>query len=66
MIVREFSIRDCELWFVRLDVCIPLDLIAVGNRTGKVITFKLYTYVARSRRNVSILYLMMMLTERVV
>lgn len=41
LILREFLIRDCDLWFVRLDICVPLDLVAVGNRVGKVFLFSL-------------------------
>ena len=34
--LREFAIVDGNLWFLRMDVCIPLDIFAVGNKDGKV------------------------------
>ncbi len=36
LILREFIVPDSDLWFVRMDLCIPLDLLAVGNKHGKV------------------------------
>lgn len=33
--------QGCEIWFVRMDICIPLDLLAVGNKFGKVFLFSL-------------------------
>jgi polycomb protein EED len=39
LILREFEIDHCNLWFIRMDVCIPLDLFAVGNVKGNVFLF---------------------------
>ena len=36
LILKEFIIVDSNLWFVRLDLCVPLDLLAVGNKVGQV------------------------------
>ncbi len=36
MILREFQLTNSEVWFFKMDVCIPLGLIALGNSRGKV------------------------------
>jgi polycomb protein EED len=41
LVLREFELFGCEIWFVRMDICIPLDLLAVGNKFGKVFLFSL-------------------------
>lgn len=41
LVLREFEMRGCEIWFVRMDICVPLDLLAVGNKFGKVYLFSL-------------------------
>ena len=41
LILREFALENCELWFVRMAICIPLDLLACGNRQGKVYIYSL-------------------------
>jgi hypothetical protein len=33
--------QGCEIWFVRIEICVPLDLVAVGNKFGKVYIFSL-------------------------
>jgi WD40 repeat protein len=30
-----------NIWYVRLDVCIPLDLIGIGNNEGKVLLYSI-------------------------
>lgn len=41
LILREYTIYDSNLWFVRMDICIPLDLLAVGNKKGQVFLYNL-------------------------
>lgn len=38
---REFVISDCELWYLRMEACIPLDIFAVGNKQGKLFVYNL-------------------------
>lgn len=38
LVLREFIIMEGNLWFVRMDVCIVHDILAVGNRDGRVST----------------------------
>lgn len=37
--LKEFQYKDAHIWFLRFDLCIPLDLLAVGSTTGKVFIF---------------------------
>ncbi len=39
MILREFSLTHGEMWFFKMDVCVPLNIFAVGNTRGKVRLF---------------------------
>lgn len=35
IILQEYALASGGVWFVRLDVCIPLDIFAVGNSWGQ-------------------------------
>lgn len=41
MILQEYTLQNANLWFIKLDVCIPLGIFAVGNMKGKVFVFPL-------------------------
>jgi hypothetical protein len=36
IILQEFAITQCDIWFMKLGVCIPLNIFALGNMAGKV------------------------------
>jgi polycomb protein EED len=36
LVLREFSLKHCEIWFVRFDVCLKNLLLAFGNTRGEV------------------------------
>ena len=36
IILQEFSVTHCDLWFMKLGVCTPLNIFALGNRQGRV------------------------------
>ena len=41
LILKEMEMADTELWFVKFDVSIVLNLVALGNKLGKVYVFSL-------------------------
>lgn len=37
MILREFHLTNMlNCWFSKMDICVPLDLLATGNTVGEV------------------------------
>ena len=41
LVLREFITENNDIWFLRFDLSIPLDLLAVGNKYGKVYIYNL-------------------------
>ena len=41
LIVAEYNISNDHIWYIRMDVCIPLDIFAVGNKEGKCFVYSL-------------------------
>ncbi len=41
MILQEYTLQHANVWFIKLDVCIPLGMFAVGNMKGKISIFPL-------------------------
>jgi hypothetical protein len=41
LILQEFTIHHGNIWFIKLDTCIPLGIFAVGNAKGKIAIFPL-------------------------
>ena len=39
LVLQEYTMSDAYIWYIRMDVCIPLDIFAVGNKEGKVFVF---------------------------
>lgn len=50
MILQEYVLRHCDIWFVRADVCIPLGLAAVGNNNGKVYLYSIGPTVGKMQK----------------
>lgn len=36
LILHEYSSSDDQIWYIRMDVCVPLNLVAVGSKEGRV------------------------------
>lgn len=41
LIIKEMVMRDNDIWFVRMDVSIPLNIVACGNKLGKIFIYSL-------------------------
>lgn len=41
IVLREFDLSEASIWFVRMTVCVPLYMFAVGSPSGKVFLYKL-------------------------
>ena len=41
LILQEYTMSDAYIWYIRMDVCIPLDIFAVGNKEGNVFVFSI-------------------------
>lgn len=44
LVLKEFHVEDSSLWFLRMDVCIPLDIVAIGNGSGSVFIYKISSF----------------------
>lgn len=54
LILREMEMADTELWFVKFDVSVVLNLVALGNKLGKVYVFSLDATRAEKLRKIEI------------
>lgn len=41
MILQEYTIHHGSVWFIKMDISIPLGIFAVGNAKGKIFVFPL-------------------------
>ncbi len=49
MIVQEFSLKQCDIWFIRFDVCIPLGICACGDTKARIALYAIGSEINRQQ-----------------
>lgn len=54
MILQEYVLKQCDIWFIRSDVCPHLGLAAAGSNTGKIQIYSVGSISSRTQEVVPV------------